>query len=76
MGKLRREAVMRNNVIKPAKQYIARFGEQACSKAREAERAARNQGKVQLANFYAKVAQRIEKSGQGTLKVREENVRI
>jgi len=52
---------MRNNVIKPAKQYIARFGEQACSKAREAERAARNQGKVQLANFYAKVAQRIEK---------------
>ena len=57
---------MRNNVIKPAKQFIARYGEQAYSKAREAERAARKQGKVQLATFYAKVADRIEKvSAQG-----------
>ena len=52
---------MRNNVIKPAKQFIARYGEQAYSKAREAERAARKQGKLQLATFYAKVAERIEK---------------
>ena len=52
---------MRNNVIKPAKQFIASYGEQAYSKAREAERAARKQGKLQLATFYAKVADRIEK---------------
>ena len=52
---------MRNNVIEPAKQFIARYGEQAYSKAREAERAARKQGKGQLAAFYAKVAERIEK---------------
>ena len=52
---------MRNNVTKPAKQFIALYGEQAYSKAREAERAARKQGKVQLATFYAKVADRIEK---------------
>ena len=52
---------MRNNVIGPAKQFVARYGEQAYSKAREAERAARKQGKLQLATFYAKVAERIEK---------------
>jgi len=57
---------VRKNVIKPAKQFIARYGEQAHSKAREAERAARKQGKGQLATFYAKVAERIEKvSGRG-----------
>jgi hypothetical protein len=57
---------MRNNVVKPAKQFIARYGEQACSKAREAQRAARKQGKGQLATFYAKVAEWIENvSAQG-----------
>ena len=57
---------MRNNVIEPAKQFVARYGEQAYSQAREAERTARKQGKVQLAAFYAKVAERIEKvSAQG-----------
>ena len=56
-----RRAVVRNNVIKPANQFIARYGEQAYSKARESERAARKQGKGQLATFYAKVAERIEK---------------
>ena len=59
---------MRNNVIKPAKQFIARYGEQAHSKAREAERAARKQGKGQLASFCAKVAERIVE-GRATLPV-------
>ena len=46
---------MRNYVIKPANQFIARFGQQAYSKAREAERAARNQGKAQLATSHREV---------------------
>jgi hypothetical protein len=39
---------------------IARYGEHVYSKAREAERIARKQRKGQLANFYAKLAKRIE----------------
>jgi hypothetical protein len=49
-------------MIEPAKQFVARYGEQGYSQAREAERAARKRGKVQLAAFYGKVVERIEKA--------------
>jgi hypothetical protein len=50
---------MRNNVVQPANEFIARYGEHAYSKAREAQGAARKQGKGKLAAFYAKIAERI-----------------
>jgi hypothetical protein len=61
---------MEGTMIEPAKQFVARYEEQGYSQAREAERAARKQGKVQLAAFYGKVAERIEKvSAVGVLPI-------
>jgi hypothetical protein len=51
---------MRNNVTEPAKQFIVRYGDQAYTKAREAQLAARKDRRGQLAAFYAKVADKIE----------------
>ena len=60
---------MRNNVIKTAKQFIARYGEQAYSKAREAERAARKRGKASLLPSTQKLRSASRKSTcRGTLK--------
>jgi hypothetical protein len=51
---------MRNNVIGPAKQLMLQYGNEAYSKAREAQLAARKEQKMHLAAFFAKVAEKIE----------------
>jgi hypothetical protein len=49
---------MRNNVIGPAKQFMLQYGDEAYSKAREAQFAARKERKAQLAAFFARVAEK------------------
>jgi hypothetical protein len=50
----------RNNVIAPAKHFISQYGDEAYTKAREAQLTALKDRRRQLAPFYGKVAEKIE----------------